>query len=342
MSDYAKLAEAALDAVAQASAVCNEVQAGIDDVRAITKDDRSPVTVADFASQAVVAHVLTGHLGEILLVGEEDSRFLREDEHRPHLDATLAAVRGVWPEADEKQLLDAVDVGDADTHHDGYWTLDPVDGTKGFLRNQQYAIALAYIERGEPVVGVMGCPNLPRDFSEPLDVPDRHGSLYVTIKGDGVLELPCDNPHEKRVTIQRLPHEEHESISVCASVEKAHSNVTTTDRILERIAAEGITVAEPTRLDSQAKYAVVARGQADAYLRMPTRKDYVERIWDHAAGSLVAAEAGCFVTDIFGHPLDFSHGRGLEKNKGVVAAPPRIHGLVIAAIQELGVGRDQR
>ena len=55
--------------------------------------------------------------------------------------------------------------GAGDTHHAGFWTLDPVDGTKGFLRNQQYAIALAYIERGTPVVGVMGCPNLPRDFS---------------------------------------------------------------------------------------------------------------------------------------------------------------------------------
>jgi len=339
MSDYAKLAEAALDAVAQAASVCREVQAGIADVRAITKDDRSPVTVADFAAQAIVARILTESLGPILLVGEEDSKFLRDPEHQSHLDATVAAVRGVWPEADEKAVLDAVDIGSADTHHDGYWTLDPVDGTKGFLRNQQYAIALAYVERGQPVVGVMGCPNLPRDFSAPLDTPDAHGSLYVCIKGDGVMELPCDEPGAERVTIKRLPHEENEEVSVCASVEKAHSNVTSTDRILERLTADGIKVGHPVRLDSQAKYAVVARGQADAYLRMPTRKDYVERIWDHAAGSLVASEAGCFVTDIFGNALDFSHGRGLEKNKGVIAAPPRIHGLVIAAIQELGVGQ---
>ena len=98
--------------------------------------------------------------------------------------------------------------------------------------------------------------------------------------------------------------------------------------------------AEPARLDSQAKYAVTARGQADAYLRLPTRKDYVERIWDHAAGSLVAAEAGCFVTDIFGHALDFSRGRGLERNRGVVCAPPRVHGLMIGAIETLGIGRE--
>jgi 3'(2'), 5'-bisphosphate nucleotidase len=87
-----------------------------------------------------------------------------------------------------------------------------------------------------------------------------------------------------------------------------------------------------TRLDSQCKYAVVARGQADVYLRLPSKKGYVERIWDHAAGSLIASEAGCIVTDIAGNPLDFSHGRGLEANKGVVVAPANLHPRIIAAI----------
>ncbi len=94
---------------------------------------------------------------------------------------------------------------------------------------------------------------------------------------------------------------------------------------------------EPLRLDSQAKYAVVARGQADAYLRLPTRKGYVERIWDHAAGAVVAQECNCTVSDITGKPLDFSRGEGLESNKGIVVATPRAHGAIIAAIKELGL-----
>ncbi|MEM9662703.1 MAG: inositol monophosphatase family protein, partial [Planctomycetota bacterium] len=62
-----------------------------------------------------------------------------------------------------------------------------------------------------------------------------------------------------------------------------------------------------------------------------------ERIWDHAAGALIAAESGCAVTDIFGNQLDFGQGRGLEKNKGIVCAPPRVHGLMIGAIEALGI-----
>lgn len=344
MPDYSALTTAAHHAVYLAALVTREVQSSLDDLRAITKDDKSPVTVADFAAQAIVAKVLTDHLGDIRLVAEESSTFLRDPDHATHLQATLAAVQAVWPEATEDSLLAAIDRGSADTHHAGFWTLDPVDGTKGFLRNQQYAIALAYIERATPTIGVMGCPNLPRRFSHPLDTPDPRGCLYAAIKGSGVDEYAADAPPDhspdKPNAIKRLDHEPGEPISVCASVEKAHSNVSDTDRILEYLSQHNHPTGEPTRLDSQAKYAVTARGQADAYLRLPTKKGYVERIWDHAAGALVATEAGCFVTDIHGNALDFGHGRGLEKNKGIVCAPPRVHGLIIGAIKELGIGSD--
>ena len=92
---------------------------------------------------------------------------------------------------------------------------------------------------------------------------------------------------------------------------------------------------ELVQVDSQCKYAVVARGQGDLYLRLPTKKGYVERIWDHAAGSLVASEGGCVVTDVYGQPLEFGHGRGLEKNAGIVCCERAIHGAVIDAIAKV-------
>jgi len=336
MPDYSKLIDAGREAVTLASTVCRQVQASLDDVRAITKDDKSPVTVADFASQAIVAYVLRERLGDVILVAEEASAFLREDDHAAHLEATLAAVREVWPEATADEMLEVIDIGAGDTSHHSFWTLDPIDGTKGFLRNQQYAVALGFIENGAPTIGVMGCPNLPKDLSEPLDEPDPNGCLYFGMHNEGVYEAPCDDATADPIRLTRLDHEKGDPILVCASVEKAHSNVSDTDRILEIIGEESDLV----RLDSQAKYAVVARGQADAYLRLPTRKGYVERIWDHAAGALIAGESGAPVTDIYGNALDFSHGRGLEKNKGIVSAPPRVHGLLIGAIRELGIGQD--
>jgi len=341
MTDHARYAGAAREAVTAASVVCRQVQMNLDAVREVTKDDKSPVTVADYASQAVVAMILKQKLGEDLhLVAEEHSEFLRDEDNAVFLDATLAAVREVWPEATESKVLDAIDLGAGDTDHDAFWTLDPIDGTKGFLRNQQYAIALGFVESGTPTVGVLGCPNLPIDLSMPFDEPDAHGCLYMAIQGDAVYETRCDDPEAPTVRLTLLDHDPRDEISICGSVEAAHSSADDTDRILSWIEQNDLGAAgEPARLDSQCKYAVVARGQADAYLRLPTRKDYVERIWDHAAGACIASEAGAFVTDIYGRNLDFSRGRGLEANTGIVCAPPRIHGLLLRAIDELGIGR---
>lgn len=337
MSDHARLAEVGREAVVAASMVCKAVCNRRGEVAAIAKDDKSPVTVADFASQAVVCRILRDELGVEAMIAEEGSDYLRDPGNKDELGQVLEAVRVVWPEADEAAILDAIDIGSREPKG-GFWTLDPIDGTKGFLRNQQFAVALGYIENGQPVVGVMGCPNLPVDMSLPLDEPDEHGCLYFAVRGDGVYETRADDPAAETIRITRLDHDEADPISVCASVEKAHSNASDTDRMLEWVTSNGLgEVGEPVRLDSQCKYAVVARGQADAYLRLPTRKGYREKIWDHGAGAMIAAESGAAVTDIFGRSLDFSLGETLANNVGVICAPPRVHGLMIRAIEALGI-----
>jgi 3'(2'), 5'-bisphosphate nucleotidase len=74
----------------------------------------------------------------------------------------------------------------------GMWTLDPIDGTKGFLRGEQYAVCLALIVDAKVQLGVMGCPNLPVDASKP-DGP--RGCLFVAVRGQGAHQVrflsPC-------------------------------------------------------------------------------------------------------------------------------------------------------
>ncbi|MCC6660127.1 MAG: 3'(2'),5'-bisphosphate nucleotidase [Phycisphaerales bacterium] len=323
---------AALQAVADACRVTRLVQRSMGRVREIVKDDRSPVTIADFASQALVARALTGRLGPVRLVGEETAAYLRAPEHSAQLGATVEAVRGVWPDVTKAGLLDAIDAGTGEPV-DPFWTLDPVDGTKGFLRGEQYAVALALVEGGRPVLGVLGCPNLPADFSRPFTPPDPVGRIYFAVAGEGAYEIPADDPAAHPVRMVRPEPEAGQPVRVCASVERAHSNLDVTGRVMAAVDPSHVLI----QIDSQCKYAVVARGQADVYLRLPTKKGYVERIWDHAAGALVAAEAGCPVTDIAGHDLDFSCGRGLERNRGILCAPPSIHARVLAALGDAGI-----
>src|SRR6185437_11214597 len=68
----------------------------------------------------------------------------------------------------------------------GMWTLDPIDGTKGFIRGEQYAVCLALIIDAEVQLGVIGCPNLLSDVDNP---GGGRGAIFVAVKGQGVEEV---------------------------------------------------------------------------------------------------------------------------------------------------------
>ncbi len=312
---YTALATLAEDAVRQAAGVCGWVQDQIAG-RSITKDDKSPVTIADYAAQAIVSLTLAAGAPEIPLVGEEDASDLRDGAHAGHRAEVVQLVRRVFPKATELEVMNAIDRG---VHGGGptgrHWVLDPIDGTKGFLRGGQYAVALGLVDEGEVVVGVLGCPNL-----------DPEGTLFSAIRGGGARTGTIDTPITTPIAVST--EAEASSARFCESVEAAHSAHDWSASIATRL---GVT-AEPYRIDSQCKYAAVARGDAAIYLRLPTRKGYVEKIWDHAAGYLIVTEAGGRVTDIKGAPLDFSRGRLLELNRGVVATNGRLHDEVLAAV----------
>jgi 3'(2'), 5'-bisphosphate nucleotidase len=311
---------AALAAVRAASEVCRGAQGRLLAGHTLTKGDQSPVTIADIAAQAVVCAELTGRLGAIEMIGEEDSSDLRTPDAADLLDAVTALVqtqRGDMIGA--ARVLDWISVGASAAVSDRYWTLDPIDGTKGFLRGDQYAIALGLVEDGEVILGVLGCPNLPNpDGSTGATFAATHG-LAQAWYGDATDPLEVMVAAPARLSEARL----------CESVESGHSNQDQSAQIAARL---GIT-AEPFRIDSQCKYAAVARGDASIYLRLPTRADYREKIWDHAAGKFVVEQAGGVVTDVTGAPLDFSHGSTLRANRGVVATDGRFHDRVIEAVR---------
>lgn len=331
--DSDTLLEAALQAVAAACLGARHVQSRLDALKEITKDDRSPVTAADYAAQAIVTLALQRHAPALPLVGEEQSALLRQSDMAPLREAVLDAVAAAHQEADIAAVLDAIDAGGHDASAERYWTLDPVDGTKGFLRRGQYAISLALIENGEVKLGVLGCPNLSTDFQRPFDQPDPSGLIFTAVTGAGAWVVPADRPNSVPHQVWPPSRLADAPVRPCESVEAAHSDQDHTAQLLARLG----TADQPARLDSQCKYAVVARGQADCYLRLPTRADYQEKIWDHAAGMLIAQEAGAVVSDLHGQPLDFSHGTTLSRNRGVVCAAPGLHERLIEIAAELGL-----
>jgi len=331
----------ALEAVASAMAITRAVQARVEDVAGHLKDDRSPVTVADYAAQAIVSMVLREGIDDPALqriVGEEDGSELATAENTPVRDAVTQAVRSWRPGTSESDVLAAIDACNHDASGDVWWTLDPVDGTKGFLRGGQYAIALGLLQDGVVEAGILGCPNLSIDPGRDPAIADREGSglLYGAQRGHGAWEFRDGDPTAAALRITCPAWSDEKAIRCCASVESHHSNKGQTGALLARFENEKVMV----RLDSQTKYAVLARGQADAYLRLPTRNDYRERIWDHAGGMLVATEGGAIVTDVRGNELDFSHGACLEQNRGVIAAADGLQQRLVEGAVAMGIGAD--
>jgi len=115
---------------------------------------------------------------------------------------------------------------------------------------------------------------------------------------------------------------------MCESFEAGHSDHHATSEVTRLL---GIT-SPSLRLDSMCKYGLVSRGDSSLYLRFP-RAGYSECIWDHAPGVIVLQEAGGRATDGEGKPLDFSLGRRLVSNTGLVVTNGLIHDAVLAAVR---------
>ena len=311
----------ALESVVKAAVLCQTVQAKINSVGGVQKSDASPVTIADFGTQAIISAHLQKSFPSIPLLGEEDAATLRADAN---LTADMMVeIHQVEPKMTSDEALDAIDRGTYAGGASGrHWTLDPIDGTKGFLRGDQYAIALALIENGEIVLGVLGCPNLP-------NADGSKGAIFTAIQGEGAKMYSLDGVFLSDVSVSDEAH--LTASKFCESVEKGHSSHGHSAQIAEKL---GITN-EPYRIDSQCKYAAVARGDAEIYLRLPTMVGYQECVWDHGAGVAVITEAGGTVTDVFGKKLDFSLGRKLVNNTGVIVSNGQNHEAVLQAVQEV-------
>ncbi len=295
---------------------------------ALTKSDSSPVSVADFAIQAVIAHELQQEYPEDPLVGEEQAAPLQKADAGETLEQVVSFTQSILPGATPEDVCDWIEKGTGDPA-DRYWTLDPVDGTKGFLRGDQYAIALSLIENGEVQLGVLGCPNLTDGTTEDRTGP---GSILYAERHEGAW---CEPVFEEadRERLQVSDTSDPEAGIAVRSYESDHTD----EELMQELMNDLQIKKDALPLDSQAKYAVLASGAVDMYFRLLSVENpaYRENIWDQSAGALIVEEAGGSVTDLDGRPLDFSTGRKLTKNRGVLATNGHLHDLCLAAIDRV-------
>lgn len=365
---YFKELDVAVRAVQMACALCQRVQDSLisKSNHVQSKDDNSPVTVADWSVQATVSWLLSESFGRknVSIVAEEDVQKLSEADSSGLLAAVVKTVNECLAEATRfglegpKMALGTSEVLEAISHCNSsggpsgrFWTLDPVDGTLGFVRGDQYAVALALIEDGEVVLGVLGCPNYPMrkewlsyhhryhriitKLTSPTSESWDKGFVTYAIRGGKAWMQPLLQPNKKLVWPNSARPVRVSSIddpalaTFCEPVEKANSSHSFTAGLAHTMGLRK----QPLRVYSMVKYAAIARGDAEIFMKF-ARAGYKEKIWDHAAGVVIIEEAGGVVTDARGHPLNFSKGIYLEGlDRGVIAcAGAKLHEKIINAV----------
>jgi len=335
--------EAALAAEAISAAV-RFMRAVQDDTSTgtLTKADASPVTAVDFALQAFLVSRLAHHFPGDPIVAEEDAAALRAPDARSLRVHVVELVRQMLPdvESESEQVLAWIDRGSGSGGH-RFWTIDPIDGTTGLVRGGQYVIAVALVIDGRVQVAAVGCPRLSmttgpaspsgpagspaRDVMVPLEenaeggvavaVRDR-AAWWMSLRGGSLMRLLVST--ETNPTRARVLH----------SYEPGHGDLAYVHRTLEGLGAH----TPPILMDSQAKHVLLAAGAAELLLRFPSDPAYHEAIWDQAAGSLLIEEAGGRVTDTEGRSLDFTTGRRLLRNTGLIASNGLLHEAVLDVI----------
>lgn len=222
----------------EAGSAIMDVYEGKKPLEATSKSDDSPVTAADIAAHKIIADGLQALTPDIPLLSEEDP---------PGWE-----VRQRWQR---------------------YWLVDPLDGTKEFLkRNGEFTVNIALIENGKPVLGVVYAPVL--------------NVMYSAAEGKAWKE-ECGVRNLIHIRDARPP---------LVVISRSHGNNEELKEYLQQLGEH-----QTTSIGSSLKFCLVAEGQAQLYPRFgPTN------IWDTAAGHAVAVAAGAHVHDWQGKTLDYT------------------------------------
>ncbi|VVB13780.1 unnamed protein product [Arabis nemorensis] len=220
----------------------------------------------------------------------------------------------------------AIDHGRSQGGSDGrHWILDQ----SMVLKGEHYAVALSLLVEGKLVLGVMACPNLANNKSS----SDKTGCLFFATAGKGayVQSLDGDSHSPEKVQVSNIENPE-EATFVESSQQPIPIHSSIANNIFCLYLKLGIK-ALPLRIHSQVKYAALARGDAEIYLRF-TLPGYRESIWNHAAGAIITTEAGGVVCDADGNPPDFSRGEHLYLKRGIVVSTKKLMPRLLEAIKE--------
>src|SRR4030043_1288937 len=229
MDESPPAASTGLQAILVASRLCQKVRKELAEGASIQKIDRSPVTIADYGSQAIICKLIKEAFPNDIVVAEEDAAELRRPDPSTLLHQVTGYILDFFPGSSSDEVCSWIELSSRLTQN-RFWTLDPIDGTKGFLRGDQYAIALALIENGVVKLGILACPNLYLDVKQPSG---EKGCLFVALRGKGSVEMDIHGVGKRTISVSKV--EDPSEAVITESVELDHADHLTHQRLAEKL-----------------------------------------------------------------------------------------------------------
>ncbi len=246
LEEYRPLVEALLPAVLAAGRI--EVAHFAAGVVVETKADTTPVTIADHEAEEVLTEALHSTAPGIPVIAEE-----------------------------------AVAAGRVPATPDAFFLVDPLDGTRAFIKGSpEFTINIGLIVDGQPVFGIIYAPALDQFYA--TIGPHESVEAKISVEAKDVRLDDC--------ALTRLATREPDPNALIAFASRSHASQST-DAFLQRL-----PIAEKRKASSSLKFCLIARGEADLYARLGQTSE-----WDTAAGQAILAAAGGCVTTLDGRPL---------------------------------------
>jgi 3'(2'), 5'-bisphosphate nucleotidase len=191
-------------------------------------------------------------------------------------------------------------------------------------------MALALVVDGRVEISVIGCPRLslvPGNRAVNVAKFSAHGGIAMAIRGHGAWWSEGGDDAFQRLAVSTCGDVSH--ARVVQSFEARHGDPKRLADVLRLLGR----FAPPLLMDSQAKHVTLAAGSSDLLIRFPPDAEFHDAVWDQAAGSLLIEEAGGRITDLAGQALDFTSGRRLVRNMGVLASNGPLHEAALDAVR---------
>ena len=269
----------------------------------IKKDD-SPVTLADFASQIFIISSIKKYFPEDQIIAEEESSVFIDSDAESIIKRCYTSLN-IPPEKNLKETLNY-----RGSSSKRQWTVDPIDGTKGFQKGLAYAVGMGFMVQAEPTICAIGVPNY-QNISLTIFSAEKNHGARVSYGDQNFTRISVSNRNEIK------------KFRICHSL---HYNK---PWVLDFARSLGVTHFFP--LDSMVKLCMVADGSSELYIKpMNMERSFT---WDFLPGELLVKEAGGMITDIRGNPIQYVNDKCKITAPGLIASNGIRHEELLSALK---------